>query len=443
MLTWWGGVVPNTNAGPIVRCTNAMKNRLGWVALLALGSLSSCGGQAPAGAKGANGAESAGATPGSSGKPFDFDATLKREASGLTEQAVEGPQAAWTAKVPAAAAPKLTPSENVMLVDIPIGSESAVRCQVFSDTLDPGGTLSGVIKESGSRVEYRSIVPSGVQVLSGVPATFLETVYVTDTEGGKGAGGLKLAIQVREQESLLCLHDEVGYKQTFKDISTAFFSTFKVRNAPANENTFTEVSKARLGDTDVGFAWTRVKPGQNPGEREYNCSNTTLIPTSPKDVIFEDSYEMFLYDRKNVLQTGTWVEGTGGEITLKVTIKRWADGKYAYEGEASGKPIKGVLPAPKGVLTSLEIATRLKKKLKAGAPFELVLPEYHPSIDPTALIDVTYKRQKGDPARQVVVTMSDRTMTTEVDDDGIAKTAWFQVGKHRLSIERLKSEGHL
>jgi len=430
-----------------------MKNRLGRVhsvprsstlcAVWALGLVSACGGQSQPAAQSPKDTAEESAAPGAAKKPFDFEATLKREATGLSERAVDGPQGAWSAKVPAAAAPTLTPSENIMVIDIPIGSKSAVRCQVFSETLDPGGTLSGIIKESASRVEYRSIAPRGIELLSGMPAAFLETVYVTDTAGGKAAGGLKMAIQAREQESLLCLHDEVGYKQTFKDISTAFFSSFKVRSAPPSANTYTEVSKARLGETDVGFGWTRVSPGPNPGEREYNYSNTMFIPTSPKDVIFQDSYEVYLYDRKNVLQTGTWVEGTAGEITLKITVKRWADGKYAYEGEVSGKPIKGFLAAPRGLLTSLETAARLKKKLKGDAAFELVLPEYHPSIDPTALIDVTYRHQKGDPARQVTVKMSDRTMTADVDDDGMEKTAWFQVGKHRLTVERLKSEGHL
>ena len=41
------------------------------------------------------------------------------------------------------------------------------------------------------------------------------------------------------------------------------------------------------------------------------------------------------------------------------------------------------------------------------------------------------------------MTMNDRTMTADIDDDGVPKTAWFQLGKRRLSIERLKSEGHL
>lgn len=427
-----------------------MKNRLGSFAPVSrfhlvcatLPLLAGCGGQSQAGAQSPKAPSEANSTA-PAGKPFDFDATLAREASGLTERGVQGADAAWSAKVPASADPTVSKSENIVLVDIPVGSESAVRCQIFNDSLDPGGTLSGVLKESAQKVEYRSITPSGVSLIGGVPAAFLETVYVTETEGGKGAGGLKLAIQVRESESLLCLHDELGYRQTFKDISSAFFASFKVRNAPPSEHTYMEMSKTRLGDTDVGFSSMRVKPGEKAGEREYSSTNTTLIPTSPKDVIFEDAYEIFTYDAKNVLQTGTWVEGSGGDITLKIVLKRWADGKYAYEGEASGKPLKGALEAPHGVSTSLDVAARLKKKLKAGGPFELVLSEYHPSLDPTALIDVKYSHKKGDPARQVVVTMSDRTMTQEVDEDGMAKSVWFQVGKVKLTEERLKSEGHL
>ncbi|HEX2670515.1 MAG TPA: hypothetical protein VHM25_06570 [Polyangiaceae bacterium] len=246
-----------------------MKNRVAWLprhSLIgaALVLLPNCGGGSPP-AQSAQGASEPNQASTGAAKPFDFDATLKREASGLKEQGVQGPDAAWSAKVPAAAEPKLSRSENAMLVEIPIGSESAVRCQVFGDTLDPAGTLHGVIKESAQSVEYRSVAPSGVALVGGVPAAFLETVYVTETEGGKGAGGLKLAIQVREQESLLCLHDELGYRETFKDISKAFFSSFQVRNAPPSANTYSDISKERIGDTDVGYGWARVSPGAKPG----------------------------------------------------------------------------------------------------------------------------------------------------------------------------------
>jgi len=400
-----------------------------------------CGGAPSPGAQSAKSDAPEGATQAEGA--FDFEATYKREASGLSERPVQGTQAAWSAKVPASAVPTLSRSENIDVIDIPIGTKAAVRCQVFYEALDAAGTLYGVIRDSAGKVEYKSIVPSGVSLNGGIPSTFLETVYFFDVSGGKGAGGLKMAVQVREQESLLCLHDELGYRRTFKDISTAFFSSFKPKDAQPKVTTYTEMSKAKLGDIDVGFTWARIAPGEKPGEREYTVSNTTLIPTSPKDVIFEDSYEVYAYDAKNVLQTGTWVEGNGGEVTLKIGLKREGEGKYSYQGELKGKPIKGLLKAPNGIATSLDIAARLKKKLKAGAPFELKLSEYHPSIDPAAVIDVTYRHQKGDPARQVVVTMNDRAMTAEVDDEGMAKSAWFQVGKQRLVIERLKSEGHL
>jgi hypothetical protein len=409
-------------------------------AVLAL--LPGCGGGSPA-AQSAQGAAESNQAPAGNAKPFDFEAALKREASGLKEQGVQGPDAAWSAKVPATAEPKLSRAENVTLVDIPIGSESAVRCQIFTDTLDPAGTLHGVIKESAEAVEYRSIAPSGVSLVGGVPAAFLETVYVTETEAGKGAGGLKLAIQVREQESLLCLHDELGYRQTFKDVSSAFFSTFQVRNAPPSGSTYSEMSKVRIGDTDVGFSWTRVTPGEKPGERTYSYSNSTLMPISAKEVIFNDAYEIYSYDAKNVLQSATWVDGSNGEILSKVSVKRSANGKYAFETEAKGKSAKGVLEAPRGLGGPLDAATRLKKKLKAGGPFELVVPEYHPSIDPTTLIDAKYSHQKGDPARQVAVTLREHTITAEVDDDGMAKLSSFQIGKNKLTIERLKSEGRL
>jgi hypothetical protein len=401
-----------------------------------------CGGAAAAGAPADGAQQGADSKQGAAEPGFDLEAAMKRESDALSDSVVSEPGGAWSAKVPAAGAPRVSAVDDVGVVEIPIGSTASVRCQVHPDTIDVAGTMYNVIKQSSDKVEYRSVQPTGVHVLSGAPAVFVDGVYLTDTKGGKAAGTIKLAIQSRESRALFCLHDELGYRQTFEKVAKAFFDSFQERGAPKSAATYSEVSKVRLDDMDVGFSVTRLLPAEKPAERRYVDISASFIPTSPKDVIFEDSYTLLDLNTKGQLLKGTWVEASGGDITLKMFVTRDDGGKLHYEGEVSGKPLKGELNAPKGLSTSLDIAAMLKKKLKAGSPFEETLAEYHPSIDPTATIAVKYSHAKGAPPRQVVCQMGERAFTAEVDDDGMSKTGFFEIGKRRLSFSREHVVGH-
>ena len=410
---------------------------------LVLGLAFGCGGGAPQATNAGNGSPGAAST--SQGKPgaeFDLEAMLAMESKGLTDRPVSGPGQAWSVKVPSVGEPEVSIVEDIHLVEIPIGSDAVVRCQVHGEAVDPAGSLYGVIKESSAKVEYREVAPAGVKLLGGFPAAFLNALYVTDVPGGKAAGGLKLAIHARNDRTLLCVHDELGYRETFQRVSSAFFETFKEAKPPEDNATYTDISIVKLDDMPVGFGVTQLVPGPKPGERERHDSSSSFLPTSPKDVIFEDTFNITHYNKKGQIISDTFIEATQGEVNMQLTLTRGEDGQYSYDGKISGKAVQGALATPKGLTTSFQTAATLRKKLKAGGAFQDTVDEYHPSVDPTAVVAVTYAHAKGAPARQVTMKMGERVVTSEVDDDGMARIGTFELGKRKLTIERLRVDGH-
>lgn len=367
---------------------------------------------------------------------------MAREAKALTEQAAEGPGHAWSAKIPAVGAPQISVVDDVHVVEIPIGSDAAVRCQVHPEPVDPAGTLYGVLKESAARVEYREVKPAGVKLVGGWPAAYLDALYVTDAPGGKAAGGLKLAIHTSGGRSLFCLHDELGYRDTFQRVSTTFFETFREPVKTEQKATYTEISIVKLDDAVVGYNVTMLLPGAKPGERERRDSSSSFLPTSPKDVVFEDSFNVTHYNAKGQIADDTFIEASQGELSMQLKLTRGEDGKYSYDGKISGKTVQGNLATPHGLTTSFQTAATLRKKLKAGGAFSDTVDEYHPSIDPTAVVAVTYAHAKDAPARQVTMKLGERLVTGEVDDDGILKNGWFGLGKRKITIERARVDGH-
>jgi hypothetical protein len=401
-----------------------------------------CGGAPKPASPSPNGNEASSAPKADPKSDLDLDAAMAREAKDLTERAVEGPEHAWSAKVPGAAAPKVSVVDDVHLVEIPIGSDAMVRCQVHPEPIDTAGTLYGVLKESAARVEYRQVTPAGVKLVAGWPAAFLDALYVADAPGGKAAGGLKLAIQTRGGRSLFCLHDEVGFKDTFQRVSTAFFESFQEPGKTQENATFTEVSIVKLDDTVVGYNVTVILPGEKPGERMRRDSSSNFVPTSPKDVMFEDTFNITHYNAKGQIADDTFIEASQGELTMQLKLSRGDDGKYSYDGKINGKPVQGKLATPKGLTTTEQTAATLRKKLKAGGAFSETVDEYHPSIDPTAVVAVTYAHAKDAPPRQVTSKLGERVVTGEVDDDGIMKNGWFGLGKRKITIERARVAGH-
>jgi hypothetical protein len=410
-------------------------------AALALALTLSCGGSAPA-KSAANSPAPASQGKAAAGPAFDLEGMLAKEATGLKDHAVSGPGQAWSAKVPSVGEATLTLAGEVVLVEIPVGSDAAIRCQVHPEQVDAAGTMYGVIKESAARVEYRQVAPAGVKLIGDSPAAFLEALYVTDVPGGKAAGGLKLAIHAREGRSLFCLHDELGYRETFQRVSSAFFASFQEAKKPESKATYSEVSVVKLDDMAVGFNVTRMSPGAKPGERERADSSSSFIPTSATDMIFEDSFNITRYNAKGQIAEDTFIEASQGELNLQLKLSRADDGKYSYAGTISGKKVSGALATPKGLTTSLQTAVTLRKKLKAGGAFQDVVDEYHPNIDPTAVLPVTYAHAKDAPPRQITVKLGDRVITSEVDDDGMRKSGGFDLGKHKLTFERLRVDGH-
>jgi hypothetical protein len=209
----------------------------------------------------------------------------------------------------------------------------------------------------------------------------------------------------------------------------------------AEKPLYLEVSRLTLDEVDVGFGVTRVRQGEKPGEREYAYQSTTLLPVSESEIAIEDSYNVIQLDAKRRMKRGVWVDASGGEISMQIVVNRSPDGAYGYEGQISGKAVQGPLATPEGFATPVDTAALMKQRLSGKKPFSEVLQEYHPSLDPTALIPVTYSREAAAAPREVLVKLGEQILTTRMDEHGLAEIARLPVGSHVLSIQREHREG--
>ena len=415
------------------------------LSLTAVTLLSACGrgGEPPAAApSSAAGAPSGtGANEGDQ-KGVNLEELLEREAGELTPRGVKSADSAWTAQALSAADPSVkTAEDGTVIVDIPIGTATPVHCQVFKDAVDPGSTVAGFLAQSAQRVKFEQIVPAGVHVIKRAPAAFLDTLYTVDSAGGKQVGNLKIAFYADDRRSILCLHDEGGYRASFAKVSSGFFESFQLQAAETLKPTYRDVSKTSIEDLDIGFGVTKVLPGEEKGGKTYSTQNSSFIPVSPGEMAIKDDISIVQVDARGRITKGVWVEAEGGELALQIKLTPGPKGGYSYEGSVSGKPVKGEIDAKQKLATPFDIIALMRKQAKSGKAFSEVLNEYHPSLDPTKPTPVTYSRDAKAKPDEVTAKLGAQSVTLTIDDTGVPKSVVFPIGNKTLRIVREYVEG--
>lgn len=402
-------------------------------------TLSACAGKgAPGTAEAPSDASAKGASK--ENAEIDLAGLLAREATGLSTQHVTGDQGAWSADVLGSGAAQGEVKEGSIVVEVPIGAEDTMTCQTFTEAVDAGGTLHSVLASAAESVKFVSLAATGVKVVGRAPAVFLEGEYRADTADGKAAGLYKVAFYANEELSLLCRHDELGYKKTFARAAESFFKSFTRKGVTEQKPLWLDVSKTSVDGKDLSFSVTRVLPGDAKGELHYENLETSFS-ASAENLKLEDTVSSINLDARGKLKNGVWVVAQGGELRLKITVSAEKD-KLSYEGTVAGKPVKGEL-SQANFATVLDPAIMLKKQLKSGKPFKQTLHEYHPSLNPTGLVAVTYSHDAGQEARVVDVSVGELKATVKVDPSGMPESGFMPAGDKKLVISREYVEGTL
>jgi hypothetical protein len=282
-----------------------------------------------------------------------------------------------------------------------------------------------------------------VHVIKRAPAAFLDTLYTVENNGQKQLGNLKIAFYADDRRSVMCLHDEGGYRASFAKVSGSFFESFQPKAEEKLKPSYLDVSKTSIENLDIGFSVTKVLPGDVKGGKTYSTQTTSFIPASQNEMAIKDEVNLIQVDAQGRLTKGVWVEVESGELTLQIKLEPGPKGGYGYEGSVSGKPVKGELDPKQKLATPFDLIALMKKQVKSGKPFSEVLNEYHPSLDPTKVTPVTYSREAKAPPNEVTAKLGAQSITLTIDDAGVPKLVVFPIGNKTLKIVREYVEGSL
>jgi hypothetical protein len=386
----------------------------------------------------------AGAASAPAEKPVDLTAMFERESTGLQPKPVSDAQGGFDTKVSASAAPTVQQVEGMSVVEIPIGSQAPVRCQIFPDEVDSGGTLQGVVKDLTAKVQPKRVAPWSVRVIGESPATFVSVIYHAQSPRGTLVGELKLALHAVPTRPVLCMHDEPGYKKTFESVVSEFGESLKLKKAPPGRS-FLEVQTAHISGQPVGFSKSTLRGSGK--EREFSTNSMLMLSKSETELAFRDSINIETIDPQDRLLRAVWVDAAGGEVGMSIKLEQLAgkQGTYRYEGKVQGKPVSGELTTKDRKPLPSTVATfkRLAREGKKGGAFNLVLEHYVPDLDPTKLVETKYTRASGDPAQTFRYEAATFKFTGKLDAQGLIESAELPVGAATLTFHRDLLQGKL
>lgn len=376
-----------------------------------------------------------------------MEVLYEREAGALPTHLVRAPDGRWTASVPGLAPPEILTIEGrrLVFVDIAIGSSAPVYCQVYDEELETAGTIHELLGMALQDRQVDSMVPWAVTIDNGHPTAWLEVFYVVARPGkGKAGGLLKLAISAREDHPVLCFHDEVGYKESFRRVAQEFFRSLEASQR-AEEPKYLDVVIRYADDVPVGFKTSvSTEEKELDGYQRWTTHGMLMAPVGDAKLQLKDDREIWILDTTGHVAFGRWTSVLDGELMLDLELERSEGNLYRYAGQLHGVPRKGEFRTmdPQGLSGAPLTARTLATHLARSNGFSFVQEEYVPAADPTAPYRVIYSHHAEDSPRLVRLKIGDVDVLRVVDEHGMLQEERLQLPGYRFRVRRGLRKGN-
>lgn len=342
--------------------------------------------------------------------------------------------------VEAAAAPEAVAGDGEDAIAIPIGTAAAISCSAHRERLDGAATLRNVVEGAKEKVTFVAFSLTDVVAVEGSALLLAVAVYQIPSEKGPLVGLLKLGVFVHDAHSILCVHDEPGYRQTFDRIVKGLAASLRGGGEDRRPGArYAELAVMRIGEVPVGFSEEVVREREGGG-RAVEGYSSQLLPRGPAELVAFDGYSREEIDAKDLLESGSYVHATNGEVDTNLALSREKDRRtYAYEGQKGGKPLAGKLRTKAGLSTEQWFARRLAGSAPVPAK-PLVHEAYSHEASPTSALPVSYAAVPGKP-RRVTMKMGPMQVEGDLDASGYIEAGEIPIGPTKLVVRRIFSRG--
>jgi hypothetical protein len=367
--------------------------------------------------------------------PDFLQQALDREAAFSSEYTVTTEDGFFSANVVSSADPKVTPHEGFYQVTVPIATDTPAECFVYQEGMDSAALLTELIEQPLSEMPRTEILRIDAGTFEQVPYLYQERLYLTEQ---KAAGVLKGIVIPFYSSMLVCLHDEVGYSETFRKMAESFATTLMLPNEPKENFVHEEVLVWKFRDMNVGYTVNRAVP-DSEGDIRSTVETAILLPRSASETMARDEYNVIYEHGNGDLISGRYAEAENGEIKVSISLDRIEQGGYQVAGTFQGKQIDAPLQSTAAVVGPYYQHREMIRAANpdSGQPRSVSIDAYVPSANPlqTVTFDLNPTGEQVDGLPEYELSFSGVTGTGVVDDKG-QKSMTVKMGPLELHLSR-------
>jgi hypothetical protein len=326
-------------------------------------------------------------------------------------------------------------------IDIPIGTETPIRCWLTARPVAIGSTLAELASTKlFADTSQQEIAGIDASVVGERPYLLVDVAGIAKQDGDDAFYQGKLFAAPIGVGALRCVHVGVGYRATVHRVLTGLLASLTFAAVTDEEApVYLEVYLARVGPMHCGFGDLRAYRQDDGGW--LSLQRTVVIgPRSRNEVVGLDQVRLTVADADGKITQASADTIRGGETIHSLELTRAADGSDAVAGEVGGQALDGTLRPPEPLRDELAIARLAAKQPNGGT---LSLPRWEPDVAPLEPVQATMRclPRTEDAEQRCELSYGQSTVQTTLDAAGRARRASIPTGGVVLDVERAVNRG--
>ncbi len=378
----------------------------------------------------------------------DWLQTLRaREAAPMRPEAFESPDGFFRARVPARLAAPVEREADTWRVRLDAGASSAIDCWVHSDSLDLAASVAAMseaafqaVAQNSGEIELRSVDHVDAGAFAASPFLAIDWLYRIEGDEGPRLGQVKHLALNRRGRGIYCLHDEIGYAETFRRVVAGLAASIRYAE-PAPRPYFSQVSTLAIRGMRVGVEYTTLLRDAE-GDTRVDTRTSLLVPIDGQTLQTSDSLGVEFARPDGALINQVHVALANGDLVSHLELDPHPDGHWAVSGTFQTKPLSAQIQASRPPTSWLGEALALRETLARGGR-EITLGRWVPQADPTRLLEQTLSigAPLGPDRFAATLAVADLRADLVVERSGSVASGSIEMGLASLEIERVYVDG--
>lgn len=328
--------------------------------------------------------------------------------------------------------------DNYWYFTVDIGSESPVECWAFQEYDGLANSLVNMMKYAVNNVsanlnktlESQYNFSLDVSNLGNVPVFSYDILYNLG-ETDERVSGLMKGMSAESANGLqVCLHNEIGYRETFKDVFTSFVNA--VDRSANVKPFFFAINGMKMQGERVGIVSEKFSIDAD-GDVEIVEATSLILPVDANTVSSTDSLARSWSRIDGTLINTYEYTVENGEVLSSMGLSR-TEGTWVIEGEVQGKKVNSELSYD-DVFTSNFGAYLETQKLANSDQDSLSYNTWSLEGDPTQPTPtVMYKKSQKNGLLELVAEIESFKIEYTVDEDFIMQRAKVEMGPIDYSV---------